>query len=80
MQYQLPLHMLCHWEASTPNKVYLRQPIDDVWHTWTWKQTGEEVRKMAAALKEMNLPVNSKIALLSKNCARWIIPCRCLCS
>ncbi|MGI8635340.1 MAG: AMP-binding protein, partial [Segetibacter sp.] len=73
MQYKLPLDMLYHWEASTPDKVYLRQPIDDLWHTWTWKQTGEEVRKMAAALKAMQLPDSSKIALVSKNCAHWII-------
>lgn len=72
MIYRTPLEMLYHWEQTTPDKIYLSQPIDDVWHNWTWKKTGEEVRKMAAALKAMNLPPNSNIALISKNCAHWI--------
>ncbi len=70
--YSSPLEMLYKWEQETPDKVFLRQPINDKWHEWTWKQTGEEVRKMAAALKGMNLPAGSNIALISKNCAHWI--------
>lgn len=71
--YSSPLEMLYKWEKETPDKVFLRQPINDKWHEWTWKQTGEEVRKMAAAIKNMNLPAGSNIALISKNCAHWII-------
>lgn len=73
MTYQSPLAMLYHWETTAPDKVYLRQPLDDVWHTWTWKQTAEEVRKMTAAVKAMQLPFKSNIALISKNCAHWIM-------
>ncbi len=71
--YSSPLEMLYKWEKETPDKVFLRQPINDKWHEWTWKQTGAEVRKMAAALKGMNLPAGSNIALISKNCAHWIL-------
>jgi long-chain acyl-CoA synthetase len=73
MEYKSPLTILFDWEKAFPDKVYLKQPIDDVWHTWTWKETGQEVRLLAAALKSMQLPVNSHIALISKNCAYWII-------
>ncbi len=73
MAYKSPLEMLYQWESSTPDKVYMRQPINDVWHTWTWKQTADEVRRMAAALKAMNLPPNSNIAMVSKNCAHWMM-------
>ncbi len=73
MKSTLPLEMLYRWETTTPDKVYLRQPINDVWHTWTWKQVGDEVRRMASALKAMELPANTKVALVSKNCAHWII-------
>ena len=73
MPYQSPLAMLYHWETSTPDKVYVRQPIDDVWHTWTWKQTADEVSRMAAAINAMQLPPASNIALLSTNCAHWIM-------
>jgi long-chain acyl-CoA synthetase len=73
MEYKTPLDMLYHWEATAPDKVYMRQPIDGVWHTWTWKQTADEARRMASALKARNFPAGSHIALISKNCAHWIM-------
>ena len=65
--------MLYKWEQEKPNEIYLSQPIDGVWHNWTWKEFGIEVRKMAAYLKSLSLPEDSKIALLSKNCAHWMM-------
>jgi hypothetical protein len=38
MEYKSPLTMLYHWETTAPDEVYLKQPIDDVWHTWTWNK------------------------------------------
>lgn len=73
MEYQSPLDKLYHWERFQPEKVFLCQPVNNVWRTWTWRQAAGEVRAMAAALKEMNLPPNSHIALISKNCAHWIL-------
>ena len=73
MEYQSPLSWLFHWENTSPEKIYLKQPIDDVWHTWTWKQTADEVRQLAAAIQSLNLPGQSHIAMVSKNCAHWII-------
>ena len=73
MIYQSPLQMLYRWEKETPEKVYLSQPINGQAHTWTWKQTADEVRRMAAAIKAMNLPAQSNIAMVSKNCAHWIL-------
>ena len=71
--YQSPLEMLYRWESETPNKLYMRQPINDEWHKWTWSETATEVRKMAAYLKSLDLAPKSKIAILSKNCAHWIM-------
>jgi long-chain acyl-CoA synthetase len=71
--YQSPLEMLYRWENETPNKLYMRQPINDEWHKWTWSETATEVRKMAAYLKSLDLAPKSKIAILSKNCAHWIM-------
>lgn len=73
MEYQSPLSWLLHWERTSPEKIYLKQPIDDVWHSWTWKQTASEVRQLAAAMKSLDLPEHSHIAVISKNCAHWII-------
>ncbi|MBC8409381.1 MAG: AMP-binding protein [Rhodobacteraceae bacterium] len=71
-KYQSPLEMMYQWEAKTADNIYMRQPIKGVWHEWTWKETGEQVRKMAAYLKSLDLPANSKIGILSKNCAHWM--------
>ena len=71
--HKSPVFMLQHWEKQTPGKVYLKQPVDGVWQTWTWKQVGQEVRQLTTAIHSLGLPPGSHIALLSKNCAHWII-------
>lgn len=68
-----PIEMLYHWEQTTPDKLFMRQPVDGTWHTFTWKQAAGEVRKLAAVLQSYNLPPQSRIALVSKNCAHWMI-------
>ena len=73
MNYLSPLEMLYKWEQEKPNEIYLSQPIDGVWHNWTWKEVGEEVRKMAAYLQSLELPKQTKVGILSKNCAHWIM-------
>jgi len=61
------------WETETPERIFLRQPIQGLWQDWTFRRTGEEIRKMAAGLQSMNLPPRSNIAILSKNCAHWLM-------
>jgi len=73
MNYLSPLEMLYKWEREKENEIYLSQPINGVWHNWTWREVGLEVRKMAAYLQSLNLPKQSKIGVLSKNCAHWIM-------
>jgi long-subunit acyl-CoA synthetase (AMP-forming) len=73
MNYLSPLEMLYKWEQERKNEIYLSQPINGVWHNWTWKEVGLEVRKMAAYLQSLNLPKQSKVGVLSKNCAHWIM-------
>lgn len=68
-----PLDMFYHWESSIPDKVYLQQPVSGHTKIWTWKQAGSEARRMAAFLRKMDLPVGSRIGLVSKNCAHWMI-------
>jgi len=67
------VHMFLKWERETPNNLFFRQPISGVWRTWTYQQAGEEIRKVASALQALNLPERSNIAILSKNCAHWIM-------
>lgn len=61
------------WEKEKPNLVFLRQPVDGRWHEWTFLQAGIEIRKMASGILSLNLPARSNIAILSKNCAQWLM-------
>ena len=40
---------------------------------WKQERVGIEARKICSYIKSFNLPKNSKIAIISKNCAHWII-------
>lgn len=68
-----PLDMFLHWEREIPNQIFLRQPIQGQYTTWTYRQAGQEIRKIASGLKSLNYPPASNIALLSKNCAHWLM-------
>jgi long-chain acyl-CoA synthetase len=68
-----PLQQFLKWESENPDKIFLRQPVNGVWQTWTWAQAGDEARKIAAGFHAMGLQRGDHIALLSKNCAQWII-------
>lgn len=68
-----PLEKFLQWEKENPSRIMLRQPMSGDWRTWTWKQAGDECRRIAAAIKDSNLAPGSHIAILSKNCAHWIM-------
>ena len=70
----LPLDGFHHWERVQPDAIYLTQPMGGgVVRDWTWKQVGAEARRMAAHLRSFGWEPGSRIALISKNCAHWII-------
>lgn len=62
-----------HWEKTAPNKVFLRQPFGDNFKDFTWKDTGQQARRLAGYLLSLGLPKGSHIGLVSKNCAEWFI-------
>lgn len=62
-----------HWEKTTPDQVFLRQPDGGVMKTYTWKEVGDQARRIATALKNLGLSPNAKVGIFSKNCAHWII-------
>jgi len=68
-----PVDSLIARAARHPQTVYLHQPLNRQWRTWTWAQTLDEVRRMAAAITAMNFPRGSRIAIISKNCAHWLM-------
>lgn len=62
-----------HFEKNKAGDIFLRQPFGDSFKDFTWQETGDEVRRIAAYLRSLNLPDKSNIGLVSKNCAEWII-------
>ena len=70
----LALQRLYHWEKTTPDNVALTQPMGGgVVKDWTWKQAMAETRRIAAHLKSLNFEPGSKIAMLAKNSAHWMM-------
>jgi long-chain acyl-CoA synthetase len=72
-QQPTPLSAFSLWERQTPQRIFLRQPFSDGWKSWTYHEAGTEVRRIASALRALNIPRGASIAILSKNCAHWIM-------
>ena len=70
----LALQRMYQWEKTTPDKTVFTQPMGGGQvREWTWKQAMDEVRRMAAYLKGLNLEPGSRIAMLAKNTAHWMM-------
>lgn len=72
-RFNTPLEAFAHWVNLTPNKTFLRQPINRVFQEYTFQEADLEIRKIATALNGMGLSNGSHVAILSKNCAHWIM-------
>jgi long-chain acyl-CoA synthetase len=70
----LPLDWLYRWEKERPDALYMTQPMGGgALHTWTWGQAIDEARRMAAHLKSLGYEPGTRIGIISKNCAWWIM-------
>jgi long-chain acyl-CoA synthetase len=70
---ELPLERAYYWEKRRPRQIFLTQPFGGGVRHWRWTDTMNEARRMAAYLKAQNWPPGSRIVILSKNCAWWIL-------
>jgi long-chain acyl-CoA synthetase len=71
---QLALQRLYHWEREAPERVVLTQPTGGgAIREYTWGEAIGEVRRMAAHLRSLDYPPGSRIALLAKNSAHWLL-------
>ncbi len=69
-----PLEMLYHWESAKAEQIYMTQPMGgDKVAEYTWRRAVGEARRMASYLKSLDLPAGSRIGIISKNCAQWIM-------
>ena len=71
--YPTMIDKLCEFEKTKADKLFLAEPVKGVYQKFTWQQAGSQVRRMAEALQSLGLGKNDKVAILSKNCAHWIM-------
>jgi long-chain acyl-CoA synthetase len=70
----LALQRLYHWERQAPDKVVLTQPLGGgAVRDYTWREVLDQSRRMASHLLSLQLEPGSRIALLSKNTAHWLL-------
>ena len=60
-------------EQRHPKRVFMTQPVNGEVIDYTWGETLDQARRMAAHLRSLDLPANSNIAMISKNCAHFVI-------
>ncbi len=71
---KLLLNAAYGWEKNFPDRVYMTQPLGNGEVVdYTWAQTMDQARRMAAYLRSLDFPEQSHIALISKNCAHFVI-------
>jgi len=71
---ELALQCLYHWEKTSRDQVTLTQPMGGgITQDYTWGEVADQVRRMAAHLAAQGWEPGSKVAILSKNCAWWMM-------
>ena len=71
--YPTILEKFYEFEKTRPGSLFLSEPVNRIAQTFTWKQAGDEIRRIVSSLQSMSLPEQSKIAILGKNSAHWIL-------
>ncbi len=61
------------WEAETPDAIFLRQPFGSEWREVTFKEAGQEARKITTALHAKGLKKGDHVGIYSKNCMHWVL-------
>lgn len=66
-----PIAAFLESSAINPNKIFLRQPINGKLIEYSYADAAREVKCMATRLS--SLPAKSHVAIISYNCAHWIL-------
>lgn len=69
----LPLQRIYSSELTRPSQPFLSQPMNGQVQTWTWSDAMLEVRRIVAWIRDQNWPAGSRVVILSKNCAWWVM-------
>jgi long-chain acyl-CoA synthetase len=70
----LPLPCLYRWERERADRVYLSQPMGGgVVQNIPWAQAADQARRVAAWLLAQGWPTGSRVAIVGKNSAHWLL-------
>jgi long-chain acyl-CoA synthetase len=72
-KFKSPLEAFLYWENQTPNNDLYVQRLSGTIKKYSYREGAEEIKKLAAGLKSYGWPEGSKVALISKNCAQWLM-------
>ena len=73
-QDDLPLQRLWRWETERAGEIYLTQPLGGgAVRDFTWADAVEQARRMATHLQSFGWEPGTRVAILSKNCAWWLL-------
>ncbi len=61
------------WAEKHPDREFLLQPVDGELRVLTLAEAYDAARSMASALQGLGLEHGDKVAILSKNCAEWVM-------
>jgi len=73
MHFNSPLEAFQHWVEKDPSYVFLRQPINREFIAYSYGEANSQIRKMANALHQIGIKPGDHVAILSKNCAHWMM-------
>jgi long-chain acyl-CoA synthetase len=70
----LPLQSLYRWERERADQIFLTQPLGGgAVQNISWRESADQVRRMASWLQAQGWPAGSRVALIGKNSAHWIL-------
>ena len=64
---------LTEWAEKTPDRVFLTQPLNGEVREWSFQQAHSDASRLATGLLQLGLSPGDRVAILSKNCAEWLI-------
>jgi long-chain acyl-CoA synthetase len=70
---ELPLERIYACEQDRASELLFTQPVNGHVTTWTWASAIREVRQIAAWLRAQAWPPGSRIVILSRNSAWWLM-------
>jgi len=73
MKLNSPLEAFQFWTEKDPSFTFLRQPVNREFITYSYGEADKQIRAMATALHSMGLKPGDHVAILSKNCAHWMM-------